>query len=317
MSIRNRLEVGNFYKKTVLSEILDEDSLRSVREGVYYCKKSNSTLLFVDLVKTDKPERFQFNDYFQGDYFHWDSQPNRHINSPTIQQMVNKEKEVHLFCREFRKIKSITQPFVYCGLLEYFIHEEQTSKSIHIIFQSLDYDDNVSNDNLLNLYTWSPQKIGRETTNVMDMSKEISSKRKSNYAKPNKTERKGLVTNRVGQGWYRLEVLKRWDRKCAVTDCGIEKILISSHIVAWSESNDNERLDVGNGILLSPNIDSLFDRHLISFQDNGEIMISSKLRTEDLNLLGVNHNMRLRIVFDDMKPYLSRHRKIFNEKLEN
>ena len=46
-------------------------------------------------------------------------------------------------------------------------------------------------------------------------------------------------------------------------------------------------------------------------------MISSKLRTEDLNLLGVNHNMRLRIVFDDMKPYLSRHRKIFNEKLEN
>ena len=38
---------------------------------------------------------------------------------------------------------------------------------------------------------------------------------------------------------------------------------------------------------------------------------------EDLNLLGVNHNMRLRIVFDDMKPYLSRHRKIFNEKLEN
>ena len=116
MSIRNRLEVGNFYKKTVLSEILDEDSLRSVREGVYYCKKSNSTLLFVDLVKTDKPERFQFNDYFQGDYFHWDSQPNRHINSPTIQQMVNKEKEVHLFCREFRKIKSITQPFVYCGI---------------------------------------------------------------------------------------------------------------------------------------------------------------------------------------------------------
>ena len=83
------------------------------------------------------------------------------------------------------------------------------------------------------------------------------------------------------------------------------------------QSNDNERLDVGNGILLSPNIDSLFDRHLISFQDNGEIMISSKLRTEDLNLLGVNHNMRLRIVFDDMKPYLSRHRKIFNEKLEN
>ena len=149
------------------------------------------------------------------------------------------------------------------------------------------------------------------------MSKKISPRRKSNYVKPNETERKGLVITRVGQGYYRQEILKRWNSKCAVTNCKIDKILISSHIVAWSESNDNERLDVGNGILLSPNIDSLFDRHLISFQDNGEIMISSKLRTEDLNLLSVNHNMRLRIVFDDMKPYLSRHRKIFNEKLEN
>ena len=149
------------------------------------------------------------------------------------------------------------------------------------------------------------------------MSQEISSKRINSYKKPNKTERKGLVTNRIGQGWYRLEVLKRWNSKCAVTNCGIEKILIASHIVAWKESNNSERLDVGNGILLCPNIDSLFDKHFISFQDNGKIIISTKLKSNELNLLGVDNKMKLRTVFDDMKPYLARHRKIFNEYLVN
>ena len=63
---------------------------------------------------------------------------------------------------------------------------------------------------------------------------------------------------------------------CSVTNCELHKILISSHIVPWSKSNEKERLDVGNGILLSPNLDSLFDRHLISFQDgpNSEEMVS-------------------------------------------
>ena len=38
-----------------------------------------------------------------------------------------KEKEVHLFCREKPKIKSVWKPFVYCGELKYFSHEEKTS----------------------------------------------------------------------------------------------------------------------------------------------------------------------------------------------
>ena len=99
---------------------------------------------------------------------------------------------------------------------------------------------------------------------------------------------------------------------CSVTNCELSKILISSHIVPWSKSNKDERLDVGNGILLSPNLDSLFDRHLITFMDSGEIMISKTLGEKDLETLGINKKMKLRKVYDDMKPYLSRHRKVFN-----
>lgn len=314
MNIKKNLKLGNTYKKKLLSEILDEYNLRYVREGLYYCVKTNSTLLFVDLDKINKPDRFKFNDYFEGDFFHWDSQTTQHLESPKIQEIVNKEKDVHLFCREKPKIKSVWKPFVYCGELKYFSHEEKTSYPVHLMFQSLDYDDETLNDNLLNLYTWSPIKVGKETSNVTNLSSNISNERKRNYKKPSKTERKGLVTSRVGQGWYRREILKRWGGECSVTGCGLDKILISSHIVPWSQSNDKERLDVGNGILLSPNLDSLFDRYLISFKDNGEVIISEKLKDDDLNLLGINRQMRLSNVFDDMKPYLSRHRKEFFSK---
>ena len=47
--------------------------------------------------------------------------------------------------------------------------------------------------------------------------------------KPSTTERKGLVTSRVGQGYYRQEILQRFERKCAVTGVNSEELLIASH----------------------------------------------------------------------------------------
>ena len=136
-----------------------------------------------------------------------------------------------------------------------------------------------------------------------------STRRIKTYKKPNVTERSGLVTNRVGQGYYRQEILKKWNNKCGVTGISIKEILISSHIVPWSKSNEDERLDPENGILLSPNIDSLFDRHLISFKDSGKIIISNKLSSSEIDKLGVNSQMKLSHVSNGMKKYLSRHRK--------
>ena len=89
--------------------------------------------------------------------------------------------------------------------------------------------------------------------------------------------------------------------------------MISSHIVPWSESNDIERLDSENGILLSPNIDSLFDKHLISFEDNGSIIISSKVDEVNQISLGINSQIKIP-VSEGMKKYLKRHRERFNEK---
>ena len=90
------------------------------------------------------------------------------------------------------------------------------------------------------------------------------------HLKSDKTERQGLVISRVGQGYYRQELIKKFNCRCTVTSIDSEEILIASRIVPWRLSTDEERLDVENGILLSPLYDALFDKHLISFNDDGE-----------------------------------------------
>ena len=91
---------------------------------------------------------------------------------------------------------------------------------------------------------------------------------------PNVTERSGLVTSRVGQGAYRKRIIHRWEYQCAVTGFSKLEVLIASHILPWKIATDEERLDVDNGLLLSPTYDALFDRHLISFEKNGSIVLS-------------------------------------------
>ncbi len=307
------LILGNHYSKKDLSTIYDEKGLLSSREGIFSSGSLHSYLFFVDLVKEGKQDRFHFNDYFDGDIFHWDSQTTQHINSPRIQKIVNKQLPILLFSRIYPKVKSQTQPFVYCGRLEYIEHDENTTKPVHIIFQSLDYDETTQNKNLINIYNWKPELIGKSSTNNVYLVRKQISKPRGEQKKPNYTERRGLVTSRVGQGWYRQEILKKWNGKCSITGCSITEILISSHIKGWSECNEDERLDPDNGILLSPNIDSLFDKHLISFNDDGSILISDKISKTDLDILGISSSIKL-IVDTGMKKYLLHHRIKFNKE---
>jgi hypothetical protein len=306
------LKVGNFYSKNDLSEIFENPNIKLVREGVYN-QSDNISFYFVDLVKEGKADRFHFNDYFEGDYFHWDSQTTQHINSPKIQEVVKGDRTPLLFVRVFPKLKSKTQPYVYCGRLIYVQHDEQTSNPVHIVFQNIDYIDDTSIEDLFEIYTWKPEKIGASSKVSASKKGEVSIERKRRYVAPTETERKGLVTSRVGQGYYRQLIREKWLDKCPVTDSKIVDILISSHIVPWSQSNDKERLDVNNGILLSPNVDALFDKHLISFTNDGELLKSSKISLTDLKDLGIPLDIKIPIN-KEMIPYLERHRIKMNEK---
>ena len=84
----DKLEVGLKYSKKDLSTLINEPQILTVREGVASCVNSNAYLLFVDLEKKDKEQRFHFDDFFEEDYFHWDSQTTQHINTPKIQDII-------------------------------------------------------------------------------------------------------------------------------------------------------------------------------------------------------------------------------------
>ena len=73
---------------------------------------------------------------------------------------------------------------------------------------------------------------------------------------------------RRGQGKFRENVAK-FEQRCRITGVDDSRFLIASHIKPWRSSSNPERLDGENGLLLSPNVDHLFDRGFISFQDDG------------------------------------------------
>lgn len=127
---------------------------------------------------------------------------------------------------------------------------------------------------------------------------------------PNSTERSGLVTSRVGQGAYRKRIIHRWQYECAVTKFNKLDILIASHIVPWSKSSDEERLDVHNGILLSPTYDALFDKHLISFENDGQIILSPTIETEAFSKIGVTGKEKITGLSEHNEQYLAKHRGI-------
>jgi hypothetical protein len=133
-------------------------------------------------------------------------------------------------------------------------------------------------------------------------------------ASPTVTEKQALVLARRGQGKFRENVLAIWGN-CAVTECCELAMLRASHIKPWKDSSNHERLDGHNGLLLAPNVDAAFDKGFVSFKDDGGIIISPLLKTQDGKALGIHNDLRLRRVKRDHLPYLAYHRKyVFKKK---
>lgn len=123
------------------------------------------------------------------------------------------------------------------------------------------------------------------------------------------TEVERLVRQRVGQNKFRDAMLDYWGGACAVTGVAIPAVLRASHAKPWAEcATDAERLDVFNGFLLSANLDALFDRFLISFDEQGELIIAPALSGQDLKPLGIVPGMKLRWINVLHQPYLALHR---------
>ena len=123
------------------------------------------------------------------------------------------------------------------------------------------------------------------------------------------TERDTLIKARICQGKFRKDLLNR-DNACRICKIRNEKLLIASHIKPWAKSEDKERKDPENGLLLCVMHDALFDKHLITFDEEGKILISGSIKKDDFRLLNVETNIQLNLS-PQMNAYMAEHRKEF------
>ncbi len=143
---------------------------------------------------------------------------------------------------------------------------------------------------------------------VRKLGDEIDFSEKEKYSKLTEKERKIVTKARIGQGRFRELLINYWN-VCAVTGCTNKSLLTASHIKPWRECSVEEAIDRYNGILLSPAIDAAFDLGLISFKDDGQILISKSLSKSDAKSLGINSELKINKITDKHKEYLDYHRE--------
>ncbi|MBT0962999.1 HNH endonuclease [Denitromonas iodatirespirans] len=124
------------------------------------------------------------------------------------------------------------------------------------------------------------------------------------------TMRQAIVQSRVGQGEFRARLLVYW-KACAVTGAVCAPVLKASHIKPWRVSSNAERLDVFNGLLLSPNLDAVFDTGLITFDALGKIMLSKAIVGTSAYQLHINARMRVnrKLLRPEHEAFLDYHRR--------
>jgi HNH endonuclease len=125
-----------------------------------------------------------------------------------------------------------------------------------------------------------------------------------------KTTKKLLIAARLGQGGFRSSLDKPWGDRCAIRGFSTREFLRASHIKKWSESTDKERLDPNNGLLLSAHLDALFDKGLISFDENGKMLVAKGVSSAERRALLRSGKLR-RKPWEELNRYLSVHRQTY------
>ncbi|WP_148075558.1 HNH endonuclease [Bythopirellula goksoeyrii] len=121
------------------------------------------------------------------------------------------------------------------------------------------------------------------------------------------TEQAYIRKARIGQGQFRSLLLESYNTTCPILGISNPELLVASHIKPWSACTNQERLDPKNGILLSSLFDKLFDRGLITFNNDGTMIISPSLSSEDRAKCNLHQVPQLSLS-NASEPYMEYHR---------
>lgn len=178
---------------------------------------------------------------------------------------------------------------------------------IHLLRTENDQQAKVAGEYFARLYAGAPGALSENA--AQRLLQELTAIQGNADLSP--TSRQQLVDARLGQGQYRQELEKIFHGRCAVTGLGVKQLLRASHILAWKDASDAQRVDPNNGLLLSANLDALFDQHLITFDRGGRLRISRSIAFTEFPLIGPMQDLRSEPTPEQWQ-YLRMHNDVFD-----
>ena len=92
-------------------------------------------------------------------------------------------------------------------------------------------------------------------------------------------------------------------------------LLRASHIKSFGDCKDaREAYDINNGLLISANADALFDKHLITIDENGDIIYSFLIDKRLEMELNFQNQLFKYLLTPKRKEYLAEHKRKFDEE---
>jgi putative restriction endonuclease len=270
------LIIGQEYDRPFLAKKWGYQTFNAISRGVFTPKGQNIIIFFI--TKEKQEALTPYVDHIDNDLLYWEGEKG-HGNDNRI---ISKRDEIHVFYRDRHH-----EDFIYKGrvlLINYRLYSDRPSK---FRFQLIDI---VQPD--------------------IDIVAELS----PDYF-PAITERTAIVASRIGQGYFREESIKLW-HTCCVSGFTKECVLMASHIKPWRASDNRERLDGYNSLLLVPTYDRLFDKGYIGFDLNGRITISNKIDMSDVRKTGLSEDSCLLKVPDRTMHYLEYHQTYIFDLVE-
>jgi len=265
------LERGCLYTRPELAALWGYAGYQAFARGVFTPQGARTIVLFVTREKQQGLTAYV--DALVGDHLTWEGET-KHQSDERIANAAESGESIHLFYRDVHHT-----PFRYHGqvLLTHFrARRDDPSRFEFQLLHDLSAFDDLS-------------------------------VHESELAPLAETEREQVTKARVGQGQFRERLLSLW-RGCAVTGVARPDLVRASHIKPWRMSNNEERLDPSNGLLLLPQYDHLFDAGFISFDDDGRLLDSPVLDGIPPSVLGFERGARLRRITDEHRKFLEFHR---------
>lgn len=279
------LEIGKGYDRKGLAELWGLAGFQAIGRGVFTPKGLGQIFLFVTRERLGWMT--PYNNFLDGDMLFWDGEKGHGSDERIVRASINGE-EIHLFYRDQR-----LTPFIYHGRAVMLRCDRFTDRPSEFVF---------------NVLAMSARFTSGESLYVAEDPADYAVISKAGVGG---IDRKFATKSRgIAQRLFRGNLLRLWQGSCAVTGVQEPRVLRSSYIKPWSKSNVDEKTDHFNGLLLIPNLDTLFNEGLITFCDNGRMLVSPDWREADQRRMYITPDLTLRVVHPESFRYLEFHRDV-------